>query len=145
MSRKNFGKKHRVYFETERSVTVTRKGFIDIDIDYTQFYVGLVEIFGKIKGICTLKLLAFLFFETNNNNMFSWNDKAIEKFNSFQEKPFNPQTVRRSLKELLELEVVHKAGNGSYWLDPRYSWTGSIIERTEMISSQQQFLTKGQD
>lgn len=124
----------RIYFETSETITKTKKSWIEIDLDYTQFYTALGGVFAKCESMISIKLTCWAFSEINKENMFTFNNKKIAEFNRWivghGGKPYNERSVYTGLKELINLKVVLKWSNGAYQLNPAFIWS-DITEKRE--------------
>jgi len=130
-------RKTRLYFETTETVTKIKKGWVEVDLDYTQIYLTLSNVVAKLNSLASVKLLFWAFHQISKENMFSFNQSKIIEFNKWLEnnnsKPYNERTMYNALKELIENGIVIKWSNGSYQLNPKFIWTDSIEKRIEHL------------
>jgi hypothetical protein len=130
-------RKKRIYFQTEETVTTKKKGWVEIDLDYTQFYECLGKTIATLNSIMSVKLLCWSFSQINKENMFSFNDEMINDFNRWLEDnggtSYNNRSVYNALKELIDKKIVIKWSRGSYQLNPIYIWSDSIEKRIKHL------------
>lgn len=124
----------RIYFETEKTTVTKTKGWVEIDLDYTQVYKSLGDkCIASLDSILAVKLMFWAFTQINDENMFTFNDHKIEEFNQWLEenkgKRYNKRSVYIALKELITKGIVIKWSNGSYQLNPVFIWTDAIEKR----------------
>jgi hypothetical protein len=127
----------RIYFETEEVTTTKKKGWVEIDLDYTQFYNSLGKTICKIDSILAVKLLCWSFTQISNQNMFTINELKIKEFDRWLvangSKSYNSRSAYIALKELIDKRIVIKWSNGSYQLNPVFIWSDSIDKRIEHL------------
>jgi hypothetical protein len=58
-------KSRRIYFQTEEITTVKKKGYIEIDEDFTQVYKSFNLIAPKIKSVWSWQLLFWIMAKQN--------------------------------------------------------------------------------
>jgi len=131
--------RRRLYYEKTETITRKIKGFVEVDMEYAQYYRGLVRANSMLSMQCSFKLLPFLFFELNDSNVFAFDTALVDKFNSVcsPDKPYKFRTVRAAIKEMLDADIIRKIGNSRYYIKPEYCWIGSGTDRREMIVAQQ--------
>ncbi|MCS7317121.1 MAG: hypothetical protein NZZ41_02210 [Candidatus Dojkabacteria bacterium] len=131
------GRTRRIYFETERTTITRTKGWVEIDLDYTQFYDSLGKTICTIDSMLAVKLLCWLFTQINESNMFTFNDLKIDEFNRWlkdnKSKVYNKRSVYVALKELITKKIVLKWSNGSYQLNPIFIWSDTIENRIKHL------------
>lgn len=131
------GRKKRLYFETEEITTTKKKGWIEVDLDYTQFYECLGKSIASLNSIMSVKLLCWSFSQINKENMFAINDLKMEEFNAWLKLnggvEYNKRSIYNALKELINKKIVIKWSNGSYQLNPVHIWSDTIHKRLEHL------------
>lgn len=131
----------RYYFETEETTTRKIKGYVEIELNYAQFYKGLVVANAKLNMQCSLKLLPFLFFEVNHTNVFTFDVALVNKFNltCSPDSPYKFRTVRAAIKEMLDVDIIRRVHNTKYYIRPEYCWIGDPSERKELIKAEHSY------
>lgn len=119
----------RVYFETQETVTTTRKGWFEIETDYTQVYHNIFKYTKNLKSKYGMHYLHWIMDKANDFNMVPHNEKVIEEFcREFEDRP-SKGTVRNAISELVKAGIFIKYSNSSYQLNPVIFWTQEIKER----------------
>ncbi len=138
-------RKKRLYFETEETQTTIkkRKGWIEIDMDYTQFYECLGKVIASLNSLMSIKLLCWGFTEINKQNMFTFNETKLNEFNKWLVdnggEPYNKRSVYNSLKELVDIKVFIKWSNSSYQINPMFIWSDAVEKRLEHLKDMKKF------
>jgi len=129
----------RIYFETEETKTTRKKGWIDIDMDYTQIYDCFNVISPKIKhGISYQLLFWVLANKTSEENGTDFSIETHRQFSAHSEAicPGSSVSYRsflRSVKELHEAGALTKIAKGHYYANPNMFWKDELMKRVEML------------
>ena len=126
--------KKRLFFETEEVTTVKKKGWIDIELDYTQFYTNISKLILKIDDKWAIKYLFWIVPYCNEQNMIPHSEAMIQKFIKWLsengiEKPPSIKSVRDAITQLVKTEIFVKHAQNSYQLNPLFLWSDSIDKR----------------
>lgn len=142
----NFGKTKllmpkRIYFETTETTVKNKKGWIEIDTDYTQVYDCFSKISVKLKSITSVKLLFWLLsHEANKSNGISSGKIVYDRFVKYlQEEGAEPVTNRtfvNCFEELTAIRALTRIGKGHYYLNPYMFWRDEIKERIGFITDE---------
>ena len=134
--------KRRFYFETEETITKKKKGWIEIDMDFTQVYTCFSEIAAFINSPTSWKLLFWLLSsETNKSNVVNTSNEVHERFNKYLKQKCNhcevaKRTFHDSIKELLEAGALTRIGKGAYYLNPHIFWKTDKKDRIKFIEDE---------
>lgn len=134
--------KRRFYFETEETITKKKKGWIEIDMDFTQIYHCFSEISPYINSPTSWKLLFWLLSEeVNKNNVVSTGKDVWETFNNYlkskcQNCDVAYRTFNNSINELVEAKALTMIGRGRYYLNPHIFWKQDRKDRIQFIQAE---------
>lgn len=125
----------KIYFQKEQTTRTRVKGYVEMEVDFTQIYH---TVFKHIKGIndkWALKYIFWILDKANDDNMIPHGDETIIEFiGEFNEedKP-SIKTIRDAITELVKNKVFIKYGYGQYQLNPVIIWGESAKLRSEHI------------
>lgn len=133
-------RKKRIYFETEEVVTTKtkRKGWIEIELDYTQIYNNIASLILHINDKWAVRYLFWIIPQCNENNMIPHSTITIKQFqewlgkNGFDVIP-SIKTIRDAVTELVKNKIFIKYTNNSYQLNPLFIWSDETNKRIEHI------------
>ena len=128
-------KKKRIYFETEEVVKTTRKGYVEIDADYTQVYHSIFSHTKNLKNKFCLHYLLWVISKSNADNMIPHNKWMIKEFAKEFKSPPAEGTIRNAITELVKNKLLIKYSNSSYQLNPAILWSDDTAKRVEHIKS----------
>lgn len=130
----------RIYFNTEKTITVTKKGYFEIDEDFTQVYKSFVKIALKINGGTSWKLLFYLLAEANTMNGVIVSSKGHLKFSSYLKQNNSQEisiaTYYRCIEELCSAGALTKYSKGHYYLNPYIFWQSDKKQRVEFLQDE---------
>lgn len=130
----------RIYFNTEKTVTVIKKGYFEIDEDFTQVYKSFVKIALKIDGGTSWKLLFYLLAEANTMNGVIVSSKGHLKFVSYLKNngydSISIATYYRCIEELCNAGALTKYSKGHYYLNPYIFWQSDKKSRIEFLQDE---------
>lgn len=130
----------RIYFNTEETTTTVKKGYLELDEDFTQVYKTIAEISHRINNGVSWKILFWLLSNNNDNNGVIIDKDTYKRFILYLEGHnstiVSRPTFDRSVKELLEAGVLTKVGKGHYYLNPYIFWQNDKQSRVEFITSE---------
>lgn len=131
----------RIYFEQTETVTKNRKGWIEIDTDFTQVYDCWSELAVQLKSIVSVKLLFWLLsHEANKSNGIHSGQPVFERFTKYLQsrgiEPVAMRTFKNSFEELTKIKALTRIGRGAYYLNPYVFWRDDKNERTEFITAE---------
>jgi hypothetical protein len=130
----------RIYFNTQKTITVTKKGYFEIDEDFTQVYKSFVKIALNIDGGTSWKLLFYLLAEANTMNGVIVSSKGHLKFVSYlknnNSNPISIATYYRCIEELCNAGALTKYGKGHYYLNPYIFWQSDKKSRIEFLQDE---------
>ena len=130
----------RIYFNTQKTITVTKKGYFEIDEDFTQVYKSFTIIALKINNGNSWKLLFYLLSESNNMNGVSISAQGYKKFSSFlkteNSDSLSRATYYRCVEELCGAGALTKYSKGHYYLNPYIFWQSDKKQRVEFLQDE---------
>lgn len=130
-------KGRRVYFTTEETTTVKRKGWIEIDEDFTQVYKSFNLLANKIDSPTSWKLLFWIMANASNDqNGIEVNKRTFEQFNADQVKKVGLANYYRCIDELCQAGAITKVGKGHYYLNPYIFWSSDREARITFIQDE---------
>jgi hypothetical protein len=128
-------RKKRIYFETEEIVTTKKKGWIEIDLDYTQVYHTMFEYTKNLKNKYCRLYIDWIISKADHNNMVPHNPDIIKQFVSEFKEPPSAGTVRNAISELVKNKIFIKHSNNSYQLNPAILWGDEVAKRIEHVKA----------
>src|SRR5690554_417322 len=115
----------RHWFQTEETKTITtvRKGWVEIDEDFTQVYDSFLTLSKVLQYKISWQLLFWLFKEMNDNNGIQIGKPTFDNFNKFlrincEDCEISRPTFDRAVNDLMNAKVLTKVGKGFYYLNP---------------------------
>lgn len=129
----------RLYYETETETrTVKKKGYIEVDDQYTQIYDSLSRLTFKMKSLTEVQLMFFFCINSNDHGIFSSNERSYLDFIRYtkanQGAEISKVTFFNSIKNLADNKIFIKLNRGQYQLNPFLIWRDSLNERTDAIT-----------
>lgn len=131
-------RKKRIFFETEEVVKKTRRGYIDLEMDYFQFYNIAFHHLASLSNNCAKDFVLWIMSRVDDNNEFSYNKEMYNDFISslgkiLKPKTYSENTLHVSMKELVDNEVLIRQGRGRYRVNPKLFWTDDTSKRVTAI------------
>jgi hypothetical protein len=133
-------RKKRIYFETEETETVVKKkkGWIEIELDYTQFYHNIAPFILNLKDKWSINYLLWIIPKCNDENMIPHSSMIIKEFLKYLsqnkiEKIPSEKTIRDCITELVKNKIFLKHGNSCYQLNPLILWSVDTEKRIEHL------------
>lgn len=131
-------KKRRIFFETEEVIRKTKRGYIDLDMDYFQFYNVAFRYIASLSNSCSKDFILWIMSRVDEKNEFLYNKTVYEDFiKSLAEinkpKIYKENTLHAALAELVKCKVIFRISRGRYKVNPQLFWTGSITSRINEI------------
>lgn len=132
----------RYYFETEETKIVKKKGWVEIDTDFTQVYTCFKEISKDINSPTTWKLLFWLLSEKiNKQNGFITDKGMFDHFNAYLSADcadcgISRTTFQNSIKELVDCKAITQINKSHYYFSPYIFWKDSKDERKQFIEAE---------
>jgi hypothetical protein len=128
----------RIYFETTETTIQNKKGWIEIDTDFTQVYDCFSKLSVKLRSIVSVKLLFWLLsHEANKSNGISSGEAIYNKFVKYLEdegvEKVAMRTFKSSFEELTNIGALTRVGRGHYYLNPYVFWRDDKKERMNFI------------
>ena len=131
----------RIYFNTEKTVTVIKKGYFELDEDFTQVYKSFSQIALDIENGACYRLLIYLLAEANSQNGVDISNTGFKNFNKFVQnrgkKPISIATYYRCVNELCNAGALTKYSKGHYYLNPYLFWQSDKKSRVQFLQDEQ--------
>lgn len=122
----------RLYIEKEQTITTKIKGFVEVEVDYTQIYHNIFNYVKDINDKWSLKYLLWIIPQANDSNMIPHGDTTINNFiNELKGERPSIKTIRDAISELVKNKILIKHGYGSYQLNPYVIWSDKTSLREE--------------
>jgi hypothetical protein len=131
-------RKRRVFYETEEVVTRTKKGYIDLDMDYFQFYSNAFRHLASVSSMCAKDFILWVMGRVNDENEFDYSRTMFDEFNSDLAKikvpkEYKQNTLDVAIKELVENEILIRHGRGKYKVNPNLFWSDDTNKRIQAV------------
>lgn len=130
----------KIYYEKETVTTVKEKGFIEIDMNYTQLYNCFNKVSLNINAAMSFKLLFWIL--ANKSNDSNGIDTSVVSFNEFnkhladhcgEDCIISYRTFLRSIGELKDSGAFTQVQKGHYYANPNMFWQGPVEERSKLL------------
>jgi hypothetical protein len=131
-------RKRRVFYETEEVVTRTKKGYIDLETDYFQFYSNAFRHLASVSSMCGKDFILWVMGRVDDENQFDYSRAMFEEFNDDLSKIKTPKEYKQNtldvaIKELVENEILMRIGRGKYRVNPRLFWSDDLNKRIQAV------------
>jgi hypothetical protein len=134
------GRTKRIYFNTEETITTKKKGWIEIDLDFTQIYDSFSTIAAGIKSATSFKLLFWLLAnKMNDENGVDCSKRSYEEFNAHLKDHCNQDCgisysgYIKCMHELNQVGALTKVQKGHYYANPHLFWGGDKDDRLSFL------------
>jgi len=125
----------RFYFKTEEIVTTQKKGYIEIEDNYTQLYDNVLDLTKKLSSLLDMQIFLYLSKNSNKLNVFNTNKLLQTQIQEDIGKEFNEQTFYKCIDRLCHSKLVVKLAKGQYQLNPLTVWRESQVDRKTLIDA----------
>lgn len=131
----------RYYFQTEETVTTTRKGWLEIEEEFVQVYDCIIAVSPFLKNGASYQLLLWLGVNMNAMNTIHIGEKILDDFNKHlrshcDECEISRSTFFRAVDELTKAKVLTKVARAFYYLNPHFFWKGTQKARIEFLQEE---------
>jgi hypothetical protein len=131
-------KKKRIFFETEEVIHKTKRGYIDLDTDYFQFYNIAFHYMASLNNNCARDFVLWIMSRVGDNNEFTYNKDVFAQFlddlSRIQvPKKYSEVTMHGALRELIDLGIVIRLTRGVYRVSPKLFWSDDTSKRITAI------------
>lgn len=129
----------RIYYETEETKTTKKKGWMDIDMSYTQLYDCFNQISHKIKSGTSYEILFWVLAnKTSESNGMDLSAETHRQFCKHSEikdpgSSISYRTFTRCIKELYDAGALTKIDRGHYYANPNMFWKDELSKRSDML------------
>lgn len=128
----------RIFYETEEIVKRTKRGYIDMDVDYFQFYSAAFAYIASLSSTCAKDFILWVMARVDENNEFKYNKNLFSKFtqdlqNLSKPKEYAESTMYIALMELVENDILIRIEKGHYKVNPHLFWSVDISKRVKAV------------
>ena len=130
--------KKRIFYETEETVTRTKRGYIDMDVDYFQFYSTAFSYVASLSSICSKDFILWIIGRVDEKNEFKYNRNLFALFTKdlselVKPKKYSESTMYIALMELVEHEILFRIEKGHYKVNPKLFWSVDLNKRIKAV------------
>jgi hypothetical protein len=130
--------KKRIFYETEEVVTKVKKGYIDLNMDYFQFYSNAFHHLASVSSVCGKDFILWVMGKVNDENEFAYSRAMFEQFNDDLSKIKTPKSYQQNtldigIKELVDNGILIRLGRGKYKVNPLLFWSDDINKRVQAV------------
>jgi hypothetical protein len=134
----HMSKKKRIFFETEEVVRKTRRGYIDLEMDYFQFYNAAFHHLASLSNNCAKDFVLWIMGRVNDDNEFTYSKLIYQDFSDAlskieRPKTYTENTLHVAIRELVDCGILIKMGRAHYKVNPKLFWSEDTSRRIETI------------
>jgi len=74
-------RKRRIFFETQEVVQRTKRGYVDLEMDYFQFYSAAFSHVASLSSSCSKDFILWVMGKVNEDNSFIYSQQMFKEFN----------------------------------------------------------------
>jgi hypothetical protein len=131
-------KKKRVFFETEEVIRKTRRGYIDLEMDYFQFYNVAFYHLASLSNNCAKDFVLWIMSRVNDDNEFTYSKVMYGEFMEdlskiARPKTYTENTLHIAIRELVDCGILIKMGRAHYKVNPKLFWSEGTSKRIQTI------------
>jgi len=131
-------KKKRIFFETEEVIHKTKRGYIDLDTDYFQFYNIAFHYIASLNNNCARDFVLWIMSRVDDHNEFIYNKDTYNQFMADLARIEIPKTYTEhymgmALRELVSLKIISRMSRGTYRVSPKLFWADETSKRITEI------------
>jgi hypothetical protein len=131
-------RKRRIFFETQEVIRKTKRGYLDLEMDYFQFYAAAFSHVASLSSNCSKDFILWVMARVDENNKFTYSKDLFREFNDDLKKIAKPKeyaesTMNMALRELSEAGVIFRASRGEYTVNPKLFWSEEVSQRVKSI------------
>lgn len=128
----------RFFFEKEETKITKIKGYIDLEMDFTQLYKNVYKYIIHLEDKWACKYLFWLITRTNDYGYIDHSKSSIQLFLDdikTEDVKFVPsiKSVQDAMTELVKKGIVIKHSNSNYQLNSKIFWSGTLDSRLENV------------
>lgn len=131
-------RKNKIYLLDEEKTIRRRRVAMQIDADFVQMYEGIAKYSAKLTSPWSFKYMFWLVTHMGKENTVDCSAKTMREFIEAMREAGGEvpvlRTIRRSLDELVQENVVIRLNRGSYKINPVIFWSNEIGLRLEHTS-----------
>jgi hypothetical protein len=136
-------KKRRVFFETQEVVRKTKQGYVDLDMDYFQFYNAAFSQVASLSSSCSKDFILWVMGRVTDDNGFAYSHKVYEQFNQAlasiaRPKTYSESTLKAAIRELTEVGIITRMSRGVYRVNPKLFWSSDVSDRVRRVKEIEQ-------
>jgi hypothetical protein len=125
----------RFYFNTEEKTITQKKGYVEVEDNYTQIYDNVLNLTTKLSSLLDLQILLYLSKNVNKHNVFNTNQLLHDNIQKTLNRTFTKMTFYNSLESLVKSKLIVKLTRGQYQINPLAIWRESQSLRAEIINA----------
>jgi hypothetical protein len=131
-------RKRRIFFETQEVIKKTKRGYIDLEMDYFQFYAAAFSHVASLSSNCSKDFILWVMARVDENNRFTYSKDLYREFNNdlqqiAKPKQYAESTMNMALRELSESGIIFRASRGEYTVNPKLFWSEEVAQRVKSI------------
>jgi hypothetical protein len=131
-------RKKRVFFETEEVIRKTRRGYIDLEMEYFQFYNVAFHYLASLTNNCAKDFVLWIMGRVSDDNEFNYSRSLYHQFiddlsKIARPKSYTENTVHVALRELVDDGILIRMGRGRYKVNPKLFWSEGTSKRIQTI------------
>lgn len=131
-------KTKRVFFETEEVIRKTRRGYIDLEMDYFQFYNAAFYHLASLSNNCAKDFVLWVMGRVNDENEFTYSKVMFQDFSDdlskiAKPKTYSENTLHVAIRELVDSGILIKMGRAHYKVNPKLFWSEGTSKRVQSI------------
>lgn len=133
-------RKRRIFFETEEVVQKTKRGYVDLDMDYFQFYSAAFSQVASLSSSCSKDFILWIMGRVDEDNRFIYSQQLFREFNQDlanipKPKQYVESTMKMAMRELSDAGIIVRMNRGEYRVNPRMFWTSETTERIKSVKA----------
>jgi hypothetical protein len=131
-------RRKRIFFETQEVIKKTKRGYIDLEMDYFQFYAAAFSHVASLSSNCSKDFILWVMARVDENNKFTYSKDLYREFNADLQRISKPKvyaesTMNMALRELSEAGIIFRASRGEYTVNPKLFWSEEVSQRVKSI------------
>ena len=136
-------KRKRVFFETSEVVQKTKHGYVDLDMDYFQFYNAAFNQVASLSSSCSKDFILWVMGRVSEDNGFAYSRKMYAQFNEAlgsiaRPKSYSESTLKAAIRELTDVGIIIRMSRGVYRVNPKLFWSSDVADRVRSVKEMEQ-------
>lgn len=131
-------KRRRVFFETQEVVQKTKQGYVDLDMDYFQFYNAAFNQVASLSSSCSKDFILWVMGRVSEDNGFAYSNRMYAEFNKAlgsiaRPKSYSESTLKAAIRELTDVGIIIRISRGVYRVNPKLFWSSDVADRVRSV------------